>query len=238
VVNIKKKLLILLTLSVMISLIFVSFVVAEEVNQSQIEEIGEGMYYNIRSSIFTWFSGIIESTKSIFVENVKIYEEASKKYGDYYKQRNDNIVASKTSTSEPSFNRELCSVTMPGGDIRHTFCSCGDGVCASYEDKGNCPIDCGSCPEGTVHERGQCVEYVPNICMNAICEEGENETCPWDCNTYMIEEREEVIGQDESNFIKERSKLRAKEFVESHGELFVEGNESETMKETLPEEVN
>lgn len=50
------------------------------------------------------------------------------------------------------------------GGIKCISKTCGDGVCAIYENFYNCPEDCS------------------NICGNNVCEEGQTcENCPWDC---------------------------------------------------------
>lgn len=178
-------------------------VVGEPIEENEVpspevvkEEIGNGLVYNIRSSIFKWFQKITGSIKNIFVKNVEVYEKEREEYSDYYRQRNENLKKSLEGNDEPPFNPKICAQSTPiNEDTEWNFCSCGDGICASYEDKCNCEKDCGSCPEGTICKRGECVEYVKDTCMNRVCEEGENETCPWDCNVYMQEEKEEINGE-------------------------------------------
>lgn len=169
-----------------------------EVSQSQTEEIGNGLYYNIWSGIFKWFSRITESIKSTFIENVKTYEEEREKNRGYYRERSKNINKSYENESEPPYSPGMCpdtngTVTV---DTKWNLCTCGDGICASYENKCRCPKDCGSCPKEMICKRGECLEFIPNTCMNTVCEEGENETCPWDCNIYMQKEEEEIIKND------------------------------------------
>lgn len=237
--------LILLLILGLLSLLPVVFAQTISDANNQTEEISEGLFYSIKSSIFKWFQKTKESIKSVFVDNVEIYENESTIYSEYYRQRNEKIENSYLNSSEPPFNSSICAQSYPiTKDTRFTFCSCGDGICASYEDKCNCPRDCGSCQQGTVCKRGECVEFVANTCMNTICEQGENETCPWDCNVYMQEEQKENLTAEEKLQISERIRTNREEFLRSHGmseediikTLITAENESEQAIITLPEE--
>jgi hypothetical protein len=198
-----KKTIILILVIFLFSL---SFVNAVETNStSYFENIGKGLFYNVRSSIFKWWHKTKESIKSVFVDNVETYESEREKNRAYLIKRNENLKKSLEGNDEPPFDYGLCPQSTPvTADTKFDFCSCGDGVCASYEDKCKCPKDCGSCPEGNVCKRGKCVEFIPNTCMNTICEEGENETCPWDCKLDILEEEEEILTEEEKRQVAER----------------------------------
>lgn len=189
----KHKTLITFLIIILLNFSFIDFGHAVNLtNGSGYEEIEDGMFYNIKSSIAIWFNKIKTSIRSIFTENVKVLEEEKLKNRNYTMIRNENIKESYSNEDEPPFNPKICAQSTPiNENTTWTFCSCGDGICASYEDKCHCPKDCGSCPEGTICKRGECLEYVKDTCMNKVCEEGENETCPWDCKIYMQEEEEE-----------------------------------------------
>ena len=164
----------------------------QDSNEHQFEEIGEGLVYNKKSSIFKWVQSLLASNRSVFLENVKIYEEERKKNRGYYKQRDGKV--NNISNDEPPFNPKICPASVPiDEETMWRSCSCGDGVCASYEDKCDCPTDCGVCPDNTVCRRGACQDYVESKCMNGVCDGGEAEVCPWDCRIQMIKESEEMV---------------------------------------------
>lgn len=236
-----------LILLLILGLVFLPVVFAQNISDTtnQTEKISNGLFYSIKSSIFKWFQKTKESIISVFVDNVEIYENESAKYSEYYRQRNEKIENSYLNGSEPTFNSSICAQSYPIiADTRFTFCSCGDGVCASYEDKCNCPRDCGSCQQNMICKRGECVEFVANTCMNTVCEQGENETCPWDCNIYMQEEQKENLTAEEKLQISERIRANREEFLRFHGmseedinkTLVAAENESEQETITLPEE--
>ena len=238
----KKEMLIVFLIVVLFTLSFVD--ATNLTNNSQTEEIGEGLFYNIQSGILKWFQRARESVQSIFVANVKTYESEKEKNREYLIQRNDNLRKSLEGNDEPPFNYSICPETLPiNSSTRFTFCSCGDGVCASYEDKCKCPRDCGSCPEGTICIRGACEEYIENVCGNKVCEEGEMESCPWDCNIEAHEEEEEILSEEEKELVAERVRRNRIDFFRSHGmseeeiEWALENIYDKTQKETLPEEV-
>jgi hypothetical protein len=203
-------------------------------NLSNVVYIGRGLFYHEKSSIAQWYAVIPNSTKDIYAENVKIYEAESEMNREYFAERNAKIMASMNSTTEPPFDRASCW-RNGNPELGVVFCSCGDGFCASYEDKCKCPDDCGTCPDDTVCKRGYCVEFVPDTCMNTICETGENETCPWDCGIHMIPAVEEIRSSEEIEASKERAKEHLREFVESHGEEYIETNETQKDVITLEE---
>ncbi len=229
---------------------------AELEKNKVIVEIDKGFFYNIKSYIYRFFQKIVsapneknttsnntasvevvlnetEIRKNAYLDNLRKYEEKSKKSSEYYSKRNQRREMSlgKEST-EPKFNRYPCSKNKTKKSI-YDPCSCGDGICASYEDKCHCPEDCGSCPENTFCRIGECIQIIEGECHNTICEEGENETCPWDC--YVEEEKEEIFDEETAELMKQRKRLKRKLWVESQGGTYVEGEENEPEKETLPE---
>jgi len=119
---------------------------------------------------------------------------------DNYFQRMYNGIKTAEANGEPHFNSKMCPDTIPSDENAvWRPCSCGDGICASYEFRGDCIADCGDCPEGTVFIAGECIEFVPNTCINTVCEEGEMGVCPWDCRESPKEEVEEVENESVIN---------------------------------------
>jgi len=205
----------------------------EQTAQNQIAEIGQGFFYHVKSSIFKWFERTAQSLKSTFVSNVQTYEGERSLNSEYYRLRNEKLKNSYTSNIEPPFNDSICPESLPiEADTRFTFCSCGDGVCASYEDKCTCPKDCGYCPEGLICKRGACEEIIENTCMNRVCDEGENETCPWDCRLYMQEETEEELSNVEKLQLERSINESRANFFRSHG--MTEEEISKALNEDVP----
>ena len=127
-----------------------------------------------------------------FVSRFENFNEDALIRDSYFTERNDKILASKNSLTEPDFDSTKMCWDDPSAPDKVHPCSCGDGICASYEWKGSCIPDCGSCPENTFFRFGQCVAYVPNSCLNSICDEDEVKNCPWDCPILKEESIEDV----------------------------------------------
>ena len=123
---------------------------------------------------------------------------------------------------------------------------CGDGTCDPDETCEDFPQDCGPCPDGTFFRAGECVEFIENSCLNSVCDEGEGESCPWDC-PYLFEkeEKEEILSEEEQKIVDERIRKNREEFFRESGmseeeieEAMAEiYSQNETQEETLPEEV-
>lgn len=147
------------------------------------------------------------------VKEFERYDVYNVKMTRYTIERNERIEASKNSNAEPPFDIKICLERTPDGkDMVSHFCSCGDGVCASYEYMGECILDCGPCPDGTFFRAGECVEFIENSCLNSVCDEGEEETCPWDCPYLWKVEEEE--SEEEAGYIKENYSVKLPEEVE------------------------
>lgn len=157
----------------------------------ELGDLGEGLPDTQRSEMYEWYFNLDESMQEEYYANAAIYADEYLKNRNYTISKNENITNS--TEDEPAFDNTIClNLDLdPSGDSA-TFCSCGDGVCASYEDKCDCSQDCGTCSEGTICKRGSCFEIIENTCINTLCEGNEEYTCPWDCEVAIFEEREEV----------------------------------------------
>ncbi len=83
----------------------------------------------------------------------------------------------------------VCTPGCIGNDTDCTS-SCGNGRCDSWDNRCNCPLDCGTCSGGVVNNTcaeygcsgGACIPvYRTNCCGNKICEGSENYSCSGDC---------------------------------------------------------
>lgn len=217
-----------------------------------IEKVGEGLVGGGYGSLVGDVVGGNEelsliNNEALLVEyekNLKLFAEESAKNSEYYAKREMQIKASQNSVTEPPFNPKIYPIELPITPTSEwNFRSCGDGVCASYEDKCSCRQDCGSCPEGTICKRGECITFIPNSCLNSVCEEGENEACPWDCPVLM-EEEEELLSKEEKIAVKEKIRREREEFFRAHDfseeeikkQLSIAEEQDESKEMTLSEE--
>ncbi|MEW6329313.1 MAG: choice-of-anchor X domain-containing protein [Candidatus Micrarchaeota archaeon] len=80
----------------------------------------------------------------------------------------------------------------PGCVLNDTDCTstCGNGKCDSWENRCNCPLDCGICSGSVINNTcaeygcsgGACIPvYKTGCCGNKICEGSENYSCSGDC---------------------------------------------------------
>lgn len=235
-------------------IILVFSVYAESAQDGSEKEIAPGLYYKIKSSIYVWFTKLTQfkdsapvdndvdtskiniSKSSIvndYVVNAGAYEDERAAYSEYWREVNQKRADSISNPigGEPPFDKTLhCFRNLPNSPCYPL--SCGDDICASYEDVTTCALDCGECPEGLVAVRGQCQEADPDICHNHICEEGEDKTCPWDCKIDMLDDGTENIdnSSEESKNKKGITTQRAieisKKRLASIGEIYVPGKDT------------
>ena len=172
-----------------------------------------------------------------YEKNLRLFEEQKKLRSLYYTEREKRILASQSGEStDPPYATDFNP-------------SCGDGICASYENECECEKDCGSCEEGyfcTLYYT--CELFVPDTCLNRVCESGEVENCHWDCPESWMnseEEEEEILSEEEQNEVDERIRNNREEFFRNAGYSEEEiqrlldeiDNQNESEEETVAEEV-